>query len=102
MPDKLCNCAKCRRARGEMPSPFDDDDFDDADFDDDFDDQKMERMFKERVPEGMPPELAQMLFEVLKEGYRNGLSPDEVLAELGGMGGLGGSFRGKGKKGKGK
>jgi hypothetical protein len=84
-----------------MPSPFDDDDFDEKDFDDeDFSDEKMERMFNERVPEGMPPELAQMLFEVLKEGYRNGLSPDEILEGLEDMGDFGGSSRGKGKKGK--
>ena len=101
LPGKLCNCPECRRARGEMPSPFDDDDFDEKDFDDeDFSDEKMERMFNERVPEGMPPELAQMLFEVLKEGYRNGLSPDEILEGLEDMGGFGGSSRGKGKKGK--
>jgi hypothetical protein len=100
LPDNLCNCPKCRRARGEMPSPFDDDDFDDADFDDNFDDDKMAKIFNERVPEGMPPELAQMLFEVLKEGYRNGLSPDEILEGLGELGGIGGSSRGKGKKGK--
>jgi hypothetical protein len=96
LPNQLCNCPKCRRARGETPSPFNDLDFDD----DYFDDEKMEKMFNERVPEGMPPELAQMLFEVLKEGYRNGLSPDEILEGLEDMGGLGGSFGSKGKKGK--
>jgi hypothetical protein len=96
LPNQLCNCPKCRRARGETPTPFDD-----LDFDDDYlDDEKMEKIFTERVPEGMPPELAQMLFEVLKEGYRTGLSPDEILEELEDMGGLGGSFREKGKKGK--
>jgi hypothetical protein len=101
LPDRLCNCPKCRRARGEMPSPFDDDDFDDDDFDDDFlDDEKMEKIFNDRIPEGMPPELAQMLFEVLKEGYRNGVSPEEILAELEGKGGFRGGSGGKGNKGR--
>jgi hypothetical protein len=95
LPDNLCDCPKCRSARGEMPGPFDDEDFDDN-----FDDEKMKRIFDERVPEGMPPELAQMLFEVLKEGYRNGLSPDEILEGLEDMGGFGGSSSGQGKKGK--
>jgi hypothetical protein len=101
LPNQLCNCPKCRRARGEMPSPFDDDDFDDDDFDDDFlDDEKMEKIFNDRIPEGMPPELAQMLFEVLKEGYRNGISPEEILAELESKGGFRGGSRGKGSKGR--
>ena len=99
LPGQLCNCPKCRRARREAPSPFDDD-FDDDDVDDDeLTDEKMERIFNERVPEGMPPELAQLFFEVLKEGFRNGLSPDEVLDSLDDLGGLGGSSRGKRKKG---
>jgi hypothetical protein len=99
LPDNSCDCPKCRRARGEMPSPFDDDDFDDKEFDENFDDEQMQRIFNERVPEGMPPELAQMLFEVLKEGYRNGLSPDEILEGLDDMGGFGAGSSGKGKKG---
>jgi hypothetical protein len=98
LPGQLCNCPKCRRARGEAPSPFDDD-FDEDDFDDDeLTDERMEQIFNERVPEGMPPELAQMMFEILKAGYRNGLSPDEVLDELDNMGAPGGSSR-KRKKG---
>jgi len=96
MPDNLCDCPKCRRARGETPHPFVDEDFDD----DDLDDEKMESIFNERVPEGMPPEVAKMFFEVLKEGYRNGLSPDEILKALDGTGDLGGGTRGKGKKGR--
>jgi hypothetical protein len=100
LPDRQCNCPKCRRARGERPGPFDDD-FDENDVDDDYlDDEQMERTFNERVPPGMPRELAQMLFEVLKEGYRNGLSPDEILADLEGRGDLGGSSFGKGMKGR--
>jgi hypothetical protein len=38
------------------------------------------------------------MFEILKAGYRNGLSPDEVLDELDNMGAPGGSSR-KRKKG---
>ncbi len=99
MPDNLCDCPKCRRARGETPHPFVDEDFDD----DDLDDEKMESIFNERVPEGMPPEVAKMFFEVLKAGYRNGLSPDEILEGLEGlenMSGFSGNPGGKAKKGK--
>ena len=101
MPDSQCDCPKCRRARGEKPRPFDDDDeFDGNDSDDDdIDFAGMEKIFNERIPPGMPPEMAQMLFELLKEGYLNGISPDEILADLEGTESLGGSSRGKGKKG---
>jgi hypothetical protein len=99
MPGRLCDCPECRRARGEMSVPLGDDDFDDEDFDEDLDDAKMEKIFNDRVPPGMPPEMAQMLFEILKEGYRNGLSPDEILDSLDEMAGLGGGFSRKRKKG---
>lgn len=95
MPDPPCDCPDCRRARGEMPGSFDDDDFDDEELDD----EKMEEIFNDRVPPGMPPELAKLMFEVLREGYRNGLSPEEILSELIDEG-PGGSSRGKRKKGR--
>ena len=42
----------------------------------------MQRMFDERVPKGVPPDLAKTMFELLKSGFAAGLSPREILSEL--------------------
>ena len=94
LPQKLCNCPKCRRARGEMPDPFDFEDDADDDFDG-IDEAEMERIFNERVPDDMPPEIARMLLDVMKEAFLNGESPDEVLSRL-----VGPRSRGKARKGR--
>jgi hypothetical protein len=57
------------------------------DFDDDFDDhmpdeEELEKIVLASAPKGMPPELARMLLEALKVGLMNGLTPDEVVAEI--------------------
>lgn len=101
LPQKLCDCPKCRRARAGIPDPFEYErnpfDFDDDDDDfDDFDEAEMERIFNERVPDDMPPEIAQMLLEVMKEAFLSGESPDEVLSRLLGPG----RSRGKARKGR--
>jgi hypothetical protein len=101
----LCNCPDCRHARGEMSGPFDDlddgdDEFGENDFEeDDIDEEKMKAIFGERVPPGMPPEVAGVMYEIMKEAYLNGIPPDEILASLKNLGGGGGS-RSKRKKGK--
>jgi hypothetical protein len=83
-----CDCPDCRRARGETPDFFDHEDFDDDDDDDDvfiggdLDEEQMEEIFNSRVPPDMSPEIAKMLFEVMKEAYLNGVPPDEMLATL--------------------
>jgi hypothetical protein len=54
----LCDCPKCRRARGEAVSPFEDfeeDDDDDLDLD--------EILDQTEIPPDMPPEIAKILFE---------------------------------------
>ena len=108
LPEDLCNCPDCRRARGEMSGPFDDPDNDDGDFDsgegdfeeDAIDDETMKAIFDERVPPGMPPEVAGVMYEIMKEAYLNGIPPDEILASLRNLGGAGGGSRSKRKKGK--
>ena len=88
--DRLCDCSDCRRKRGEEGyGPFDGD----APFDDELDDAQMKRMFDQNVPPDIPPDLAGDLFEVLKNSFLSGQSPDEILDRL-----LGG--RGKKKKGR--
>jgi hypothetical protein len=99
LPRMQCDCPKCRRARGEMPGPFDvEDDDDDDDFDDfdPIDEAEMERLFNQHVPKGMPPEISRMLFEVMKEAYLNGESLEEILSDLMAPE----RSRGKGRKGR--
>ena len=78
---ELCQCPDCRAARGEIPSPFDDDDDEDDDDDfGDFPDDELESMFNDSIPEGLPPELAKALFEVMKESLVTGESPEQIMA----------------------
>jgi tetratricopeptide (TPR) repeat protein len=103
LPARLCQCADCRRERGEIPRIFDDDEFDDAefDFDDESDDDgglsddEMWRMFKESAPKGIPPELERMLFEALKEALITGESPEEIMSRIFGSGGGGNKKKGR-------
>jgi hypothetical protein len=74
-----------------MPGPFDDDE--------DLDEKRMEEIFNERVPPGMPPDLAKMMFDIVKESFLGGMPPEEILSELDKLEPTGGSSRGKGKKG---
>ena len=46
------------------------------------DDEELEEILLRSAPKGMPPELARMLLEALKVGLMNGLTPDEVMAEI--------------------
>ena len=95
--DALCQCANCRRKRGESASgPFEDipDSFDFAEGDEDanedqdlfpdfgFDESEMRKMFKQGLPKGTPPEMANKLFEIMKQSILTGESPEKLLAEL--------------------
>jgi hypothetical protein len=44
----------------------------------------------------MPPEIAGMLFDVMKEAYRAGLSPDEVVSQI--LGEMRGKHQKQGRK----
>jgi hypothetical protein len=46
------------------------------------DEEELEKIVLASAPKGMPPELARMLLEALKVGLMNGLTPDEVVAEI--------------------
>jgi len=73
----LCDCPKCRRARGESIDPFDDVDDDDADFDEDSDFDAI--LNATPLPPDMPPEIAKMLFEETKKAVQRGESLDSML-----------------------
>jgi hypothetical protein len=52
-------------------------------FDDDMpDEEELEKIVLASAPKGMPPKLARMLLDALKVGLMNGLTPDEVVAEI--------------------
>ena len=91
LPEELCQCPNCRRQRGESPGLFDDEGILD---DDEFDEAQMRKAFDAKVPEDMPPDIAGMLFEVMKEGFLSGESPDEIMTRILGKRG------GKQKKGR--
>jgi tetratricopeptide (TPR) repeat protein len=101
LPVKACQCADCRRERGEISGPFDDydEEFDEDGRDDDFElsEDEMRRMFNENLPKDIPPATANLLFEVMKETFETGASPDEVMARV-----FGGERKGGGKKKKGR
>lgn len=78
-----CGCADCRRARAEAYDPLDVD----GQVDDELDDAGMKKIFDRRVPPEMPPEVAESLFEIMRDAFRSGESQDAIVAEM--LGGLG-------------
>jgi tetratricopeptide (TPR) repeat protein len=83
VPATLCQCSDCRRQRGEAADPFDEEQlYDDEDDAPELDEAEMERIFKKRVPKGIPPDLAQQLFEIMKESFLTGESPDEFMSRV--------------------
>ena len=95
LPDEICLCPDCRRRRGESPDPFDDqdefgfEDDDDVDADDDFDfgfdepdleEAEIVRVFKDNAPKDMPPWVLDTFVEIVRDGFRAGKSPQEVMA----------------------
>ena len=76
----LCDCPKCRRARGESIGPFGDND-DEDDFNGDFDDDSDFDAILDAtpLPPDMPPEIAKMLFEETRKAVQRGESLDSML-----------------------
>jgi hypothetical protein len=77
-PRLLCPCPDCSRQRGETAMDW----FDDVDDEPEFDEAEMKRTFYERLPEGIPPDLARELFEVMKESFLSGESPEEIMSRV--------------------
>jgi hypothetical protein len=71
----LCQCASCRRARGEIVDPFDDD-LDTGD--DDLEDLDLPA----ELPPDMPPEVAALLLEEVKKAVRRGESFEQFKARM--------------------
>ena len=72
----LCQCANCRRARGEIVDAFDDEPDDEPD--DDFDDLD----FPFDLPPDIPPEVADQLMREVTEAIRRGESFEEFKARI--------------------
>jgi hypothetical protein len=87
-----CQCARCRRARGEVIDPRDmfDDDLDADDFDADED-------FEFGVPPDMPPEVEQMFADEVAKSIRSRESFQDFLARML-AGGSSGRRRKKGRR----
>jgi hypothetical protein len=64
-----CQCAECRRRRGETVEPFADFDLDDEDF-------------EFEPPPGMPPEIAEVLLEEAAAALRRGESLEDFMARV--------------------
>jgi len=79
MAKRICDCADCRRKRGE---PVDDDEdlglFDDL-LEPGFDDATMREMFDQMAPKEMSSELKNQLFEMMKESFVTGESPEQIM-----------------------
>jgi len=84
IPDRVCQCPACRRARGEAEDNDDDDDSLDADD------------FLDDIPPDMPKEIARMLFEEVQRAVERGESMDEFLDRV--AGGRGHGPRRKGRR----
>jgi hypothetical protein len=69
----VCQCAGCRRDRGEALDPYDD--LEGDEFDDDED-------VPFELPAGMPPAMAATLVEEIQKAIRRGESLDEFTARL--------------------
>jgi hypothetical protein len=82
--ESLCNCPKCRRARGEAAGPFED--FDDLDFEDDDDDDLDAYLDGMELPPDMPPDIARILLEETQKSVQRGESLDSLLNRVFGPG----------------
>jgi hypothetical protein len=80
MARRACDCSDCRRKRGEI---FDDDEDLDLPLGDlleaGFSETVMKEMFDQMAPKGMPPELRDQFFELVKESFQTGESPEELM-----------------------
>jgi tetratricopeptide (TPR) repeat protein len=97
--DTLCQCSNCRRERGETPGMFDDEDRSDEGIFEEglqMDETEMRRIFNQSVPKEVPPDMAEMLFKVMKEAFQSGEAPEELLSQI--LGGRGGRKQKKGRR----
>ena len=70
----LCDCPKCRRARGEDVNPFEDYDEEDAD------DLDLDAIIDgTEIPPDMPPEIAKILFDETKKAVQRGEPLESLL-----------------------
>jgi tetratricopeptide (TPR) repeat protein len=67
---------------GLLDEVDDDDDDDDEEEDDEFDRKEFQRIFDQNVPPGLPREVKEALFEMMREAFRAGVSPDEIIEQL--------------------
>ena len=93
LPEEVCQCPDCRRARGEpsntldydLDGTFDDkdgDEFDDWDDGRAFEDTKIGKVLGRNAGSNMPPELAAAFAEFVKEAGGSGPSLDEAIAQI--------------------
>ena len=85
LPDGLCQCPNCRRKRGETPDLDDDakatgrgllqDLFD-------MDEEEMRMAFRQGLPEDVPPDIVNSLFNVMKESFLTGEPLDKLLPQI--------------------
>lgn len=82
--DTPCQCPDCRRQRKEAePDTFDyGQSLNDKEDEFELDEGEMEKIFKEAVPKDIPPAFAQQMFEVLKQSFRTGESPEEIMSRV--------------------
>jgi uncharacterized protein len=87
--DQPCQCPECRRQRGEAVDMYEEDlyDLEEEGDEPEFDEAEMERIFKQSLPKGMPPGVANQLFEIMKESLATGESPEEIMSRVLGGGG---------------
>jgi hypothetical protein len=71
LPGRLCDCPECRSARGELPDS------------DCFDEIAMRRLFDEKLPDGIPPDAAEELFDLMKNAFLNGETAEDIFGGMG-------------------
>ncbi len=92
----LCNCPKCRRARGEAVGPFED--FQDEDDEENDGDLDLDAILDgTELPPDMPPEIARILLGETKKAVERGESLDSLLNRVFGAEA---GFGRRGKKGR--
>ena len=78
----------------------DEDESDEGIFEDglEMNETEMRRIFNRSVPKEIPPDMAEMLFKVMKEAFQSGEAPEKLLSKI--LGGRGGTKQKKGRRGK--
>ena len=105
VPENGCQCADCRRRRSGSDETFDDHDhpfgvegpFED---DDEPDAAEMRSIFNANAPAGMPREVRDAMFEMMKMAFEEGMPMEELLKGLPWARGGGGRKKAKKKGGR--